>query len=143
MLGYKGFTLIELIVVVFLIGLASSLIFLNITINKKLNADEDFLNKFLKLIEKVKVQSIVENKKKVIVIDGDSREIISGKKKISIPQDITIIARKIYENNGKYEIIFYPDGSCSGADLDIISKSYKKELILNKFSPKVSLKYEQ
>jgi len=143
MLGYKGFTLIELIVVVFLIGIASSLIFLNVTINKKLNSDDEFLNKFLKLIEKVKIQSIVENKKKAIIINGDTREVISDKKKISIPEDITIIARKIYENNGKYEIIFYPDGSCSGADLDIISKKFKKKLILNKFSPKIILKDEE
>ncbi len=143
MLGYKnGFTLIELLVVLFLIALGSSLVFLNVTINKNLNKDEQFLEKFVKLIENVKVQSIVENKVGRIIIDGDTRDIIYGKKKIHIPEDITITAEKIFEENGKYLIIFYPDGTSSGANLNIISKKFKKKMIINKFSTKVILKDE-
>ena len=135
----KGFTLIELLVVMFLIGLASSLVFLNVKVNKSLNSEEVFLKKFIDLINEARITSIVENTKKQIVINGDTREIkISNSKKvIKIPRSITISAIKIISQDGKHLINFYPDGSSSGAKLEILGKTFKKDLIIQRFNPKV------
>ena len=138
----KGFTLIELIVVVFLIALSASLVFINVRINRSLNSDELFLNKFIEMLNEARINSIVENRNKVVIIDGDKRviKIENSKKKLKIPQSITISAQKIISEDNLHKIIFFSDGSSSGAELEILGKNFKKDVIIQKFNPKVIVK---
>ena len=138
----KGFTLIELIVVVFLIALSASIVFINVRINKTLNSEQVFLNKFITILNEARINSIVENRKKQVIINGDERTIkISDKKKvIKIPESITISAQKIISENGRHIINFFDDGSSSGAILEVLGKTFKKEIIIQKFNPRIVVK---
>ena len=141
----RAFTLIELIVVVFLIALSASLVFINIKINKSLNQEEVFLKKFIELVNEARVNSIVTNSKKQIIINGEDRTIkISGSnKKIKIPESITISAIQIISKDGKNYINFYPDGSSTGAKLEILGKNFKKNIVIQRFNPKIIIENEE
>ena len=140
----KGFTLIELIVVVFLIALSASIVFINVRMNKALNSEEIFLKKFIDSINEARINSIIKDKKEQIIIDGFKRmvKISNSKKEIKIPESITISAEFIISKGDKHFINFYSDGSSSGAELEIIGKKFKKKIIIQKFNPKIILKNE-
>ncbi len=140
-----GFTLIELIVVLFLIALATSIVFLNVKINKSLNSEEVFFKNFIEMINKARVNSIVEEKNIQLLINGNSRTIkISGDEKIlKIPTSITIAAEKIISEGDNHIINFYSDGSSSGAIINIYGKNLKKNITIQKFNPQVIIKDAQ
>ncbi len=137
-----GFTLIELIVVVFLIALSSAIVFLNVKINKTLNSEEIFFNKFIEMLNQARINSIVNDENKQIVINGAERivKIVNSKKKLSIPISITISAEKIISNGDLHLINFYSDGSSSGAIIYIYGKNLKKKIIVQKFNPRILIK---
>ncbi len=137
-----GFTLIELIVVLFLIALATSIVFLNVKINKSLNSEEIFFKNFIELINKARVNSIVEEKNIQILINGNSRtvKILGEKKTLKIPTSITISAEKIISDGDNHIINFYSDGSSSGAILNVYGKNLKKNITIQKFNPQVIIK---
>ena len=132
----KGFTLIELIVVFLLISISSSVIFLNISNNNKLN-NKKFVSYFVRLLQKAKVESIVNDKTFILVINPEERKVYiknSKKDSIKIPKDITITAEKIIEQDGKSLVYFFSNGSSTGMNINLYGKNISKKVVVNPIS---------
>lgn len=130
----RGFTLIELIVVLIIISISSSVLFLNIKNIHTVNGKK-FTSLFVRLLQKSRVNSIVNDKTSILIIDPEKRKIyIKDNKKdyINIPQDITITAENIIEQDGKSYIYFYNNGSSTGMNINIYSEKFSKKIIVDK-----------
>ncbi len=129
-----GFTLIELIVVLFIIALSSAVIFLNVRANTNIS-NKKFISYFVRILEKARTNSIVNDTKTIVVINPEKRliYILNNKKdKISIPKEVTITEEFIIQKDNLFYIYFFHNGSSSGADLNFYAKNFSKKLTVNK-----------
>jgi prepilin-type N-terminal cleavage/methylation domain-containing protein len=132
----RGFTLIELIVVLFIIAVSSAVIFINVRANSNIS-NKKFISYVVRIIEKARTNSIVNDADTVIVINPEKRLIyIKGlkKDKILIPKEITITEEFIVEKEGLYYIYFFHNGSSSGADLNFYAKDFAKKILIDQVS---------
>jgi prepilin-type N-terminal cleavage/methylation domain-containing protein len=132
----RAFTLIELIVVLFIIGISSSIVFLNVSRNQNIKGKK-FTAYFVRLLQKARVESIINDKTTVLIINPEKRLISvnnSKKDSVSIPVDITITAEKIIEKDGKSYIYFFSNGSSSGMNINIYSNKFGEKILVNNVS---------
>ena len=119
MISQKGFTLIELMVVLIIIGIASSLVFISMG-RGVFSAKEKGLVKDLgQRLSEARTRSIGQGRPVYFLIYGDERAFgIANEKKTPIPEDVEVrgIGVEDYEE-GIYAILFYPDGSSSGGTI--------------------------
>ncbi len=130
----RGFTLIELIVVLFIIAVSSAVIFLNIRTNANIN-NKKFISYFIRIIEKARTNSIVNDTETIVVINPEKRLIYikgSKKDKVSIPKEITITEEFIVQKGNLFYIYFFHNGSSSGANLNFYAKNFSKKVIIDK-----------
>jgi len=128
----KGFTLIEIIVVMLIISIAGSMVFMNLGKGADKREIKAFVEKMVSVCKQAGVTALASDAPVSFVISPMDRqcwisvetpELESKKAKKSvfaIPGEILIEAKGLTETkNGFYEIIFYPDGSSSGGDIAI------------------------
>lgn len=128
----KGFTLLELLLVLVIIGLSSTLVFLSVTSGFFRSEERKFIEFFNSGLLRAKSESLCNGNSIWFIIDSETREIRWGRKeKETIPETIQIEASGLEElDEGVFGILFFPDGSSTGGKIDI----KKDNKILEKFT---------
>lgn len=116
-----GFTLFELMVVLVLIGLLSSMVFVSVSSGLFKSREIRFVDQFMAGLRSARIRAIGQGRAVKFLIDGNNR--LYGLKSSGfkeIPSSIQVEGDDIEElQNGIFGIIFYPDGSSSGGVLDL------------------------
>ncbi len=129
----KGFTLIELLVVMVIVGLMSSLVFVAVGSGMLKSQESRFEANFLNTLKHTRSAAIGRGKAVKFIIDAENRRIsMEGGKPTAIPETMQIEGSNIIELAGGYAIIFFPDGSSTGAELDLKYNNAVKRIRVNK-----------
>jgi general secretion pathway protein H len=117
----RGFTLIELLVVVIIMGFFSSMVFLSVASGIFKSREERFVRDFEYELKRARVSAIGQGRLVRFMIDGSSRKSgILGRNQMEIPESIQVEGKGILEDEeGRYMILFFPDGSASGGEIDL------------------------
>ncbi len=135
----KGFTLLEIIVVMMIISIAGSMVFMNIGRGAEKREIKIFVEKMISVCKKARMSALSKGVPVSFVISpmdrqcwikeetgraegeiADGKSMDARKSVFPIPGKILIEAGGLTEEaDGLYRIIFYPDGSSSGGDLAI------------------------
>jgi len=117
----KGFTLIELLVVLVLIGIFSSLVFVAVASGILRSEENRFIQSFTQALTRAKSASLGRGEAVRFFIDGESRTFcVEGLKWKDIPESIQVEGKGVGEvEPGIHAVIFYPDGSSSGGEIDL------------------------
>jgi len=117
----RGFTLFELMVVLVLIGLLSSMVFVSVSSGLFKSKETKFIDKFTADLKSARTRAIGRGRAVKFLIDGENRLFgLSPPGLEKIPGSIQVEGENIEElEDGVYGIIFYPDGSSSGGELDL------------------------
>ncbi len=117
----RGFTLFELMVVLVLIGLMSSMVFVSVSSGLLKSEEERFVNDFTGGLRAARTRAIGQGRAVKFLIDGENRRYGIEKARMKeIPGSIQVEGDDVTEiEDGVYAIIFYPDGSSSGGTIDL------------------------
>lgn len=133
MITKKAFTLLELLVVLFLLSLALSLIGPKIATFKPLSS-HDFSTQIFTLIKKGQRMAFLKNNYFLIIIDPKARKFSLVDKKLRfleevfIPEEIEIKGEGLFSLGEKKAILFLPGGFSSGGEIEILTP--KEDIIL-------------
>ncbi len=127
---FGGFTLIELMVVLLLVAIISSMVFLSVSSGFFKSEERRFVAKFDSILKHCRNMAIGKGRSVNFVIDGNKRVFgIKDKKKEEIPKSIEVTGEALLElEEGIYAIIFYPDGSSSGGEIELNWESGRKDI---------------
>lgn len=118
----KGFTLVEILVVIIILALAGSLVFVNVgkSISKK--NTKAFAQQMISLCKKARRMALDEGVPVAFNISSSQRRcwIKDRAKSIEFPEKMRIEGEGIAQlNEDIYTIRFYPDGSSDGGELTL------------------------
>ncbi len=116
-----GFTLIELLVVLVLMGLLGSIVFLSVSTGILSSREKRFVQDFRQTLNRARMVSLSSGQPAQFLIDSERRAYsLNGRKWQDIPETMQVEGEKIAEvSPGVFGVTFYPDGSSSGAELDL------------------------
>ncbi|AEH45979.1 hypothetical protein Thein_2131 [Thermodesulfatator indicus DSM 15286] len=134
----KGVTLLELLVVLFLISLLAGLIFPRVA--ALIPKENTFLVEAANFIEGARALALAKHQTIILAFDPKKRLItlkaLSGEtekllpKKLKVPEEIEIKERGLIPlPQGKWGIIFWSNGASSGGEVEIINRLRNKRLI--------------
>jgi general secretion pathway protein H len=117
----KGFTLVELLIVLVLIGSISAMVFIAVGSGMLKSKESRFVTNFTQGLVHARSASLVRGEVVRFVIYGPEREFfVQGKRPEHIPETIKVEGKGINEPRpGAYVIYFFPDGSSSGGEIDL------------------------
>jgi prepilin-type N-terminal cleavage/methylation domain-containing protein len=131
----NGFTLMELIVVMVIVGLMSSLVFVAVGSGILRSEDSRFEAAFLRALKHARTTAIGRGQAVRFIIDAENRRIVvEGDKPITIPETVQIEGSDVItlSSGGAYAIIFFADGSSTGAELDLKYNNTIRQIRVNK-----------
>ncbi len=119
--GVAGFTLVELMVVLILVGLLSSMVAVSVSSGLLKSKERRFVEDFTAYMKRARNSAIGSGRAVNFIIDGEKRKFgIEGRPLLDIPKEIEISAEGVVElRNGLFAVTFYPDGSSSGGQIDL------------------------
>ncbi len=117
----QGFTLIELLVVLVLVSLFSSLVFIAVSSGMLKSEEKRFVQGFQEDMTRAKASALGSGRAAALIIDGKERRYsINHRHWKDIPETLQIEGEGIADiSDTETGIIFYPDGSSSGGEIDI------------------------
>jgi len=122
-LDHRGFTLIELIVVLFILTLTIGMILPRIGAGWKRMEDREFLQEFVQTLRRARLQAMNGGEVIAFRIRGSERLYdLKFPPEKTIPENVDIYADNLEEDPETLDrlILFYPDGSLVGSDLEIV-----------------------
>ena len=128
----RGFTLLEVMIVLIIISLAASFIIPKIGAGEKRFRERRFLYEFLTNLKRGHLRAIYERRAVVFRISEYMRAYRLGTGPwIHIPKNVAIFSQGLEKDpyTGDYLIMFYPDGSQSGAEIQVIFNNQKNYYI--------------
>ncbi len=116
-----GFTLVELLIVLILIGLVSTMVFVAVGSGMLKTKESRFVTQFTQTLVHARSASLARGEVVRFVIYGPERlYAVQGKRPDSIPKTIKVEGKGISEfKPGVYVVYFFPDGSSSGGEIDL------------------------
>lgn len=119
----RGFTLIELIMVLFILSLTIGVLIPRIGAGWKRMEDREFLQEFIQTLRRARLQAMNSGEVVAFRIRGSERlyDLKFPPEKL-IPENVDIYADNLEEDPATLDrlILFYPDGSLAGSDLEIV-----------------------
>ncbi|MGQ9499015.1 MAG: prepilin-type N-terminal cleavage/methylation domain-containing protein [Dissulfurimicrobium sp.] len=117
----KGFTLVELLIVLLLVGSISAMVFIAVGSGILKSKESRFISNFTQTLVHARSASLVRGETVRFVIYGPEREFfVQGKRPEHIPETIKVEGSGINElRPGVYVVYFFPDGSSSGGEIDL------------------------
>lgn len=117
----QGFTLIELMVVLVLIGIMSAIVFVSVAGGLLKSREKQFVNSFIQHVSRARAAALARGRVAILVIDGEQRRYsIDRRRWEDIPETLQVEGEGIADiSDTEYGIVFYPDGSASGGEIDI------------------------
>ncbi len=127
--GTGGFTLVELLVVLVLMGLLASMVFISVASGIFRSEEQRFLKQFAYELKRARTLAIGQGKAVRFLIDGADRLAgIQGKEMHPIPTALQIEAKGLMEDErGRAFLLFMPDGSSSGGEIDLVWNDGRRE----------------
>lgn len=133
----------ELLVVMVIVGLMSSLVFVAVGSGILKSEETRFEANFLNTLKHTRSAAIGRGKAVKFIIDSENRRIfMEGGKSIAIPETVQIEGSDIIELADGYAVIFFPDGSSTGAELDLKYNNIIKRIRINKLLGTVDVETE-
>ncbi len=130
----KGFTLIEIMVVMILIAISTSLVVTKVGKSGRMRQSRMFASDLISLCKQARLQAVSKGLPACISISSETRKCwislnenfeydekaTKGKRKITIPENMLIEGEQVKSNeDGIYFICFYPDSSSGGGILTL------------------------
>lgn len=119
-MNQRGFTLIEILVVMILIAVAGSLVYLNVGRSAAQKHGRMFGQEMITLVKKARGTSLASSRPVAFYISSADRLcwVDGGSPSLNVPERVLIQAQGIIQvDPGVYGIYFYPDGSSSGGEI--------------------------
>lgn len=118
-----GFTLLELIIVLIILGLTAGVVIPRIGASSRRMGDREFLQTFVQTIRRGRLQAM--NSGKIVDFRIRSADRLYGLQlppEKPIPSNVDIYADnlEVDPKTQDHLIVFYPDGSLIGSDLEIV-----------------------
>ena len=120
----KGFTFLELVVVLVILGVMSSIVFVRVGRSVTSKRPRLFVQEMVGLCRKARRLAIADGMISSFYISSDERKCwVNSRQPLEIPAEIKVEGEGVKElENGIFGIRFFPDGSSSGGSL-FISRS--------------------
>lgn len=118
----RGFTLIEMVLVMIIIGISVGLILPRVGAGWKRMEDREFLQEFVHTLKRARLSAMNSGNIVVFRMSGADRTYgIEQPPEQPIPDHVDIYADHLETDpeTNDHVILFYPDGSMSGSDLEI------------------------
>jgi len=128
-----GFTLAEIIVVLAVIALTMAVVVPRIGTNWKQIEDKDFLREFTETIKRSRLWAMNSNHPVAFRLNGVSRVYGFEKPPVRpIPLNVEVFSEHLQQDqeSGDFLIIFHPDGSLVGNDVEVIFDHQRKYRVL-------------
>ena len=114
----EGFTLLELLVVLFIISLGMALVLPRLTVGWGYAEQKRFVTDFVQTLRRANTMALNKGKVVVFAIDPEARTYgIEGERRGEIPLEVEIRGEGGAELEGQFRLCFYPDGTATGAEL--------------------------
>lgn len=129
----KGFTLIEMLVVLVIAGLALGLLAPKVGSGWKRMRDRDFLSDFTAEMRKARIAALRGGGAETFRINGADKVYgYGGPPLTSIPDNVDIFAEGLEQDQetGDFVVRFHSDGSAEGTDMDVIFDGERKYSIM-------------
>lgn len=121
-LNSKGFTLLEIFVVMLLIAMGGSLVAINVGKTSAFKKNRLFAKEMVSLCKKARLLAVNQAQPRAVYISAEQRRCwIEGRETfLGIPEEMLIEGEGIRRlSEDEYAIFFYPDGSTSGGELTL------------------------
>jgi general secretion pathway protein H len=118
----RGFTLIEILVVMILIAVSGSLVYLSVGRSAEQKQGKLFAQEMISLVKKARRTSLALSRPVAFHISSADRIcwIEGGSATLKIPEKVLIQAAGIaHVDADVYGVYFYPDGSSSGGEITL------------------------
>lgn len=135
----KGFTLIELIVVVLLMGIMSSVVFVSVAGNPFSSGETRFFEDVSMLVKEARAGAIISGMPKKVCVVPSEKVVEFGNKRLKIPSSVTLREDKLISEDEKYCFLFGENGSSSGGSLIFTWDNQKSEIAVDKFFGKIEI----
>ena len=128
----KGFTIVEMLVVIMIIALMTTIVGVNLRAKDRTNLDS-VARILMADLRYVRSMALVGSADTEIIVDVAGKHYFSSDAKINkhFPQGMTVAVtvdeKSVVETGGK--IIFYPDGSSSGGKIKLSKGNRELEVI--------------
>ena len=119
----RGFTLVEMIVVLAIISVTIAVVVPRVGSNWKQIEDSDFLQQFTETIQRTRLFAMNCGRPIAFRLNGDTRVYgFENPPRHAIPLNAEIFSENLQKEpgTGDFLIIFYPDGSLVGNDFEVI-----------------------
>jgi len=140
----KGFTLLELMLVMFIVILGFSVIGLNISSGNDATAHQTAARDLVSALRFAKGQALISHEETTISIDlNENTYTVSDRDKVfTIPDTIAltvVTAQDEMEGAGLAKIRFFPDGSSSGGRIKLEKNSVNWQIDINWLTGQIEL----
>ena len=118
----RGFTLIEILVVMVLIAVSGSLVYLSVGRSAEQKQGKMFAQEMIGLVKKARGTSLASSRPVAFYISSTDRIcwVEGGAASLKIPEKVLIQEQGIaHVDADVYGVYFYPDGSSSGGELTL------------------------
>jgi type II secretory pathway pseudopilin PulG len=119
----SGFTLVELVLVIFVMALTASLLIPRIGAGWKRMEERDFLQTLAHTLKRAQIRAMSAGGTALFRISGAERTFgLDSPPELGIPENVEIFSDLLEKDplTGDRVIVFYPDGSVSDNDLKIV-----------------------
>jgi len=118
----RGFTLLEILVVMILIAVSGTLVYLNVGKSAEQKRGKMFAREMVSLVKKARRMSMSFSRPVAFAISSSDRFcwIEGSEARLDIPEEILVQGAGIARMDPDvYGVYFYPDGSSSGGELTL------------------------